>query len=325
MEIEKHIFRMLHNVDCVIIPGFGGFVSQLIQADIHPVSNKFTPPAKKVVFNESLKKDDGALVHYISEKEDCSEEDAQKAISGFVGSIHQSLSMWGFFELKEVGRFLKKVDGKLEFESSPKQNLLDDSFGLPEMIFKPIERKNNMITRPAKKSETTDDYSDEFDNENRSKKNFKILFALLPLVVILGLGAFLYVNKNNDSMKAKFPFSVFFGTENKEIVEETPVAEAPEVIEEPVTIENPEYHEVAISGKQANYSIIIGSFNNKKNADRLKSKIESQGDKALIIEPDDKSRFYRVSVAEFNDKEAAIQSVYQMRGKYGPDAWVMSN
>ena len=49
MTIFKDIVDLLHNNDCVILPGFGAFVLKKKAASV--VGNEFIPPSKNVSFN----------------------------------------------------------------------------------------------------------------------------------------------------------------------------------------------------------------------------------------------------------------------------------
>ena len=64
MTIFKDVVELLHNNDCVILPGFGAFVLKNKSASI--IGNEFIPPRKDVSFNAMLKENDGLLVKHIS-------------------------------------------------------------------------------------------------------------------------------------------------------------------------------------------------------------------------------------------------------------------
>ena len=49
MSISKYIIELLHKHDCVIIPGFGAFLTKYIPAS-HD-NNVFSPPKKSLKFN----------------------------------------------------------------------------------------------------------------------------------------------------------------------------------------------------------------------------------------------------------------------------------
>ena len=54
MKISYHIFNLLQEHDCVIVPNFGAFVARNISAKISRDGLKIYPPNKEITFNKSL-------------------------------------------------------------------------------------------------------------------------------------------------------------------------------------------------------------------------------------------------------------------------------
>ena len=80
MVIEDYIKDLLYRYDCVIIPNFGGFVTNKISAQIHKDSNTFHPPTKQIGFNVNLIHNDGLLANYIASSENISFDQATSKI-----------------------------------------------------------------------------------------------------------------------------------------------------------------------------------------------------------------------------------------------------
>lgn len=77
---------------------------------------------------------------------------------------------------------------------------------------------------------------------------------------------------------------------------------------------------VAGSGLQ-NYSVVVGSFGVKANAEGLYNQLKSAGYDAQIVQGD--RNMYRVVASTFADKTGAVKSRNELRaGKY-PDAWLL--
>ena len=69
------------------------------------------------------------------------------------------------------------------------------------------------------------------------------------------------------------------------------------------------------------YSVIVGSFSLKANAEGLQSTLKQAGyDAQIVYNPS--NNFYRVVSATFNLKSDAVSSRDQFRAKY-PDAWLL--
>lgn len=76
------------------------------------------------------------------------------------------------------------------------------------------------------------------------------------------------------------------------------------------------------SGLKA-YSVVVGSFSLKANADGLQQKLKNAGYDAQIVKNTDRN-MYRVVSATFDSKQAAVSSRNEFRAKY-PDAWLLFN
>lgn len=357
MNLDSYIERLLQSEDCFSIPGLGGFISQYTGAYLHPVTHKFMPPSRKVVFNSQLENHEQNLINLVSIGENLPKSGAEQVVNTYTSSIFEKLEGYGFYEIKNIGRFYYNPAKELEFESFNQGTFLEESFGLPELLYKPIEREF-MKNRPASQSA---DSSNE-TTEKSQNSGSKVIWAILPLVVILGIGAVMYGTKDSNVSFAKFlSFSSPKGEltgENLE-VEENLVEDGTiiDTVEEEFTVEigsseefsdkgpnlvadennlvvseavekepaNLVVEEKAISVPSGSFSIIIGSFENKINADKLHDKITCEGHDVNIIEPDASSRFYRVAVASFNNSDEAFNRLNEFQQRFGPGAWVMKN
>ena len=75
------------------------------------------------------------------------------------------------------------------------------------------------------------------------------------------------------------------------------------------------------SGLQA-YSVVVGSFSLKANAEGLASTLKSAGYDSQVVY-NSSNNMYRVVASTFADKTGAVKSRNQLRaGKY-PDAWLL--
>jgi cell division protein FtsN len=72
------------------------------------------------------------------------------------------------------------------------------------------------------------------------------------------------------------------------------------------------------------YNVVIGSFTNKTNALSLKERMANQGYSTFLAQ--NESGKYRVIVATFSSKAAAVAERDNIKGRYYPefrDAWVL--
>lgn len=72
-----------------------------------------------------------------------------------------------------------------------------------------------------------------------------------------------------------------------------------------------------------NFSVVVGSFSLRANADGLQQRLKEAGYDAQIVKNTDRNMF-RVVATTFADKASAAQSRNELRAKY-PDAWLLFN
>ena len=147
MKISNHIFNLLQEHDCVIVPNFGAFVARNISAKISSDGSKIFPPNKEITFNKSLVKNDGLLINRISSSENISYEVADDKLNKWVIKSHKKLKKQGYFEIKNIGSISLKKD-KYIFIPSQNSIFLKSSYGLNSIDSPQIERTGNRIGNP---------------------------------------------------------------------------------------------------------------------------------------------------------------------------------
>ena len=102
MVIANYIKDLLYRHDCVIVPNFGGFVTNRISAQIHKNSYTFLPPTKQVGFNSHLTHNDGLLANYIASSENISFDQATIKISEIVSVWNSTIKIEFFITIPIV-------------------------------------------------------------------------------------------------------------------------------------------------------------------------------------------------------------------------------
>ena len=72
-----------------------------------------------------------------------------------------------------------------------------------------------------------------------------------------------------------------------------------------------------------NFSVVVGSFSLRANADGLQQRLKEAGYDAQVVKNTERNMF-RVVASTFADKASAAQSRNELRAKY-PDAWLLFN
>ena len=183
MKISYHIFNLLQEHDCVIVPNFGAFVARNISAKISRDGSRIYPPNKEITFNKSLIKSDGLLINRISSDENISYEMANDKLSNWVVKSDKKISKQGYIEIKNIGS-ISLENEKYIFTPSQNSIFLKSSYGLNSIDSNEIKRSTNSIS-------------------NSYLKYAAILIVFLSLAGIFTKSYFDSVNEFNEASYAQ--------------------------------------------------------------------------------------------------------------------------
>lgn len=161
------------------------------------------------------------------------------------------------------------------------------------------------------------------------KKYFIACAALCATLVITSCGS----SKESAYRKA---YEKARAQEQQTIVEEPTtnqvVTQQPVVVERPVTetqtVDN--YDNVAVRSESVNvisgdgikgYSVVVGSFGLRANAEAMQARLKNSGYPAQIVF-NGSNNMYRVVASTYDSKGDAVRSRDALRSQY-PDAWLL--
>ena len=103
IELERHIEILLLSNDCVIVPGFGGFMAHHVDARYDGRDSMFLPPLRTIGFNPQLQMNDSLLALSYVEAYDISYPEALNRIADEVTEMRQTLENSGKFRTMRGG------------------------------------------------------------------------------------------------------------------------------------------------------------------------------------------------------------------------------
>jgi nucleoid DNA-binding protein len=188
--IWDYVKDLLHSHDCVIVPGFGGFVCNKEAARIDQVSHVITPPSRKVVFNQNLKTNDGLLAGFWSQKQQVAYSQAVSIIEECVQTTLDVLQDKKLLSIDLFGSFRLNAEANYVFLPDKRNNYLTSSYGLTALPAQPVTARKARVAKPrvftSPKSPTM-----------KSKRNFLPATLITLMVLILGVNGFIFFNDSN--------------------------------------------------------------------------------------------------------------------------------
>ena len=287
MTIAKYINDLLYRYDCVIVPNFGGFITNRIGAKVNPFTNNFYPPTKQISFNAHLKQNDGLLLNYIASVENISFEKA-------IIKINETISSWEeILKHKQVvfdniGNISLNENSQLIFEPKKNHNFLTNSFGL------------SVVSSP------------KINNKEIPNKSIIPVFVKYAAAAVILLGLAYNVYDTGQEKKQLDFYS------NQEKVLEKKIQTATFVISNPLpTIEL----NVTKRSSKA-FHVVAGAFQFPENAKRKVSQLKKKGFNAKILGVN-KWGLTQVSFDSFYSRKKAYSILATIKKDVSKDAWIL--
>jgi hypothetical protein len=310
----------------VIIPDFGGFVANYESAFIDSRTNHMFAPKKSIVFNRSLKNNDGLLVNEIAVGEGLTFKQAKKELDKYVLNLNESLSLHKKVFIDEVGTLLLTSDEKVLFVQSNSRNHLLDSYGFTTIQYPAIQR-----TSVQERFEEKIKHIDKAHLPSNKKPWLKAAAVLIPLLMVSALGI-----SNKDKIHSVYAnLSPFGSSSSSTVVEAVETAtthlssfdvESPtNNIEEAVLsfYEAKNNMTTVVENEVPKHFIIAGAFSSERNANKMISKLQKSNFTSSKIVGKSKSGLYRVSYDGFVNSSDAILALREIK-KTNPSAWLLS-
>lgn len=128
--IDHYISNLLYYNECVVVPGFGAFITRYYPAEINSATHMFRPPSKRVTFNARIHENDGLLAKHIAQTDEVSYEKALESIDISTRSWKKLLRAGKKVNLNGIGRLYMSDKGKLQFNPAHDINYDINSYGL---------------------------------------------------------------------------------------------------------------------------------------------------------------------------------------------------
>lgn len=308
MKTEHYIAQLLYRYQCVTVPGFGAFLTELLPAQIDSVSSSFYPPKKVVSFNAFVKNNDGLLASHISLQEkisyDIALQSIQKEVSLWKGALQNGQPL----QLQNIGSLSLNYEGGLVFENFGNVNYHTGSFGLNSFISPSIKRESLTVAE-----EIVVEEPQVIALVPEAKRSYG--YVKYAAIFVMGLGT-----------------AGFFGNQyyQNEIITETQLVQAEvqkdvqqKIQEATFFIQSPLPNvTLTIKEEKLPYHIVAGAFREESNAQRIFVRLSNAGFKARRLE---KNRFglFPVLYGSYANYAEAQQALSEIHKTQSQEAWLM--
>ncbi len=319
MRTAYYIEELLYRYNCVIVPGFGAFLTQVKSAEIQKSTNTFYPPTKVISFNEQLSSNDGLLIAYMADAEKVSYDEMLEKIETTVLEWKNILKEKPFLAIGNIGKLSLNSEGSIQFNPANKVNFLTSSYGLSSYTSNPITRE--ILKEEVETLEETIPFI--ITPEKRETSSFRpfLKYAAIGLLLIAtGLSSFQFYNENintdeivqhqaQEQISRNLQEATFFSNAPLELPSLTL-----DLIKKKVVVENAEIK---------NHHIIAGAFRVRKNADKKVAELKRKGYDASYIGAN-KYGLHQVTFGSYSNVDEALTYLKKIKSTVSKEAWLFS-
>jgi hypothetical protein len=300
MKLDNYINNLLYRYNCVIIPDFGGFVTNKISAKINKASNTFYPPAKQITFNSHLKVNDGLLANYIASSENISFEKAANIVAMSVLKWKNEIKTKPI-QITAVGVLTLNESGQIIFEPTKKINYLTASFGLTDVQSESIKRNKTHVIPLIPVIEK--------EESKRIPTFIKYAATAAIFLTLTFIGNNAYQQDRQQKVLA-----------SQEKAIEKRIQSATFVIANPLPTLELNVAKKRVFEKK--YHVVAGAFQFPENAMKKVNQLKEKGYNARILGVN-KWGLIEVAFNSFADRNDAINSLYKIQDTVSIDAWLL--
>lgn len=360
IQLNRHIEILLLTNDCVIIPGFGGFVTHHVNARYDEEDNMFLPPLRTLGFNPLLQLNDHLLVQSYIEAYDISYPEALQRIEAEVEELKQHLETDGEYELVDIGVLRLNEDGNYEFNPCEAGILTPHLYGLGAFEIKkleeiPVERtieiakvENKLVASAISSSENNAEdvvpaVSDDADKAIVIKmswiRNIAVAAAAMLLFLVSSTPVSNSIPENEIQQSSILPLALADSQDIKEQSSDSldninvENADSATILTDSVTTEkesgtvytNVQVVEKNVAIENVSYTVVLASQTPLCHAEEYIARLAKANIKDAKVMQMNNTEKVRVVLGSFDSEQSAYEQLRKLRQQSDDfcDAWVL--
>lgn len=340
MELESAIQELISRLEFVSLPGLGSFVKKYEPAT--PTADGFNPPREYFVFDTLRTFNDEALVNFICNANSMEHKKASEVVSEFVDSIKVKLVNGENVSFLGVGVLKQNAEGVIQL--IPFEDSFSKTFGLGKVEatkkgstiskVEPVLTKTNIV-------ETAKAVEPEKTEPKKSRLSIllpiSLIFlgiALVATVIFVPALRFWEENTVTESIEIATNQDTLGEdnlTHDSGLVQESQDSIGTEGINTPtfdeetnktVTDKKVALYYQETKQEHKSYYIIVGSFTQESNAQKLIQDLSVKGYKPILLQSDN---MFRVAVYKFTNRDRALRELERLKEqKLSDKVWLLS-
>lgn len=307
MQLATYIKDLLYRYECVIIPGFGAFLTQYQSAILDGEKHTMFPPGKRVSFNRMLQTNDGLLANYVATVDGLTYEAALKQIRNYTAQLSVRLADDKEVVIPQIGTFTLNKEQSVQFIPFQKETFSTASFGLASVASIPVQRE--VYQKQVEALEATAPLL--FAPERRKKTPY-YRYAAIGLIALMlaGFGGVKWYESDVANHN-------FVQKQKADSLVDVEIQAATFSIPSPLPAIN-----ITVPKEVGRYHIVAGAFRIEANAYKKIAQLDSKGFTAKYIGAN-RYGLHQVVYASYETRLEAQQALRTIKSTENRDAWLL--
>ena len=313
--VSRELSVLIREHDCVILPGFGGFIGNYAPARFNPGTYLVQPPSTHILLNRNLTTDDGLLTSRLAGRLACSFSESRSWLAAFCTELRNQLMSGNPISLLGIGLFKTNPDQSIRFIADETVNYLSASFGLYSLQVEPIIRK----PIPERRIDTGFQHRELRQVVPSRKRYFTRKIALVGTVSLVAIIAFVnsalpsgtgISTSDLNLFSQKQPMTIGLSVPTRHVSAMGRKASIPVV------------ESMNFTAEHARIFIVAGCYSTKENAEGMVHYLTEKGFNASILDRTPAGLF-RVVYDSYDDLSVASEELSTIRKGLNEEAWLL--
>ncbi len=152
--LARHIEWLLHDNDCVILPGFGGFIAHAVPAYYVSEEHLYYPPSRSISFNTSITMNDGLLAQSYMRSYNVDYAQATYLVDMAIERLRDTLDEKGSVTIPRIGTIKQDIYQTVQFIAEPAGISSPLHFGLGTFAISTLTQLGTLSTGVTTKKDS---------------------------------------------------------------------------------------------------------------------------------------------------------------------------
>ena len=330
--LARHIELLLRNNDCVILPGFGGFIAHAVPAYYVSEEHLYYPPSRSISFNTAITMNDGLLAQSYMRSYNVDYAQATYLVDMAIEQLRDMLDEEGSVTIPHIGTIKQDIHQTIQFEAEKAGVSSPLHFGLGTFVIQTLAQMEAQARGEEQMKRAIITHTEKTINVRIQKKALRQVLSTAAVFLLLLMAA-MPVGDLKPTDMASLQLTNLVAEQkvtidNAEIITEAE-AETEATVETEAAVEAPvevvaeaPVEVVQPLADTKTYHIIVASLPSRRGADEVIEDYMAKGyQQASLVERDNR---VRISLAHFADKDEANSYLKTLRENEAfQNAWLL--